>query len=73
MSDNEDVLTVSEVADMCGVSPRTVRRWVRAGFFPGVKRGLGKTSPYRIPRDAVEKFIARRLEELGLEGLDEVK
>ncbi|HEC35368.1 MAG TPA: DNA-binding protein [Anaerolineae bacterium] len=72
MTGNGDFLTASQVANMCGVSSRTVRRWVRAGFFPGTKRGLGKTSPYRIPREAVESFIARRLKELGMEGLDQV-
>ncbi len=72
MSENEGFLRVSQVARMCGVSPRTVRRWVQAGFFPGTKRGLGRTSPYYIPREAVESFIARRLKELGTEGLDRV-
>jgi CheY-like chemotaxis protein/predicted DNA-binding transcriptional regulator AlpA len=57
-------LTSPQVAAMCGVTPRTVHRWVRAGYFPGARKGLGITSPYRIPQDEVEAFIAQMSEGL---------
>jgi excisionase family DNA binding protein len=63
---NGDVLKVPQVAEMCGVDPKTVRRWIEDGFFPGAKRGLGKTSPYRIPRHEVEAFIEDRTKQRGV-------
>lgn len=55
----KETLTTSQIADMCGVTSRTVNRWVRAGYFPGAQRGPGRTSPYRIPKEEVETFIDR--------------
>jgi len=55
--DKREWLTVREVAEMCGVSPRTVRRWVWRGVFPGAAKGMGRTSPYRIPRREVESLL----------------
>ena len=52
-------LTTSQIAEMCGVTSRTVNRWVRAGYFPSAQRAPGRTSPYRIPKDEVETFIAQ--------------
>ena len=65
--EEEEFIKASEAARMCGVSSRTVRRWIKAGLFPGARRGLGKSSPYLIPRREVEAFVARRLKELGEE------
>ena len=53
-----EMLGVSQVAAMCGVTTRTVNRWIRAGYFPGTTRPPGRTSAHRIPKDEVEKFIA---------------
>jgi excisionase family DNA binding protein len=64
MSEKE-TLSTTQVARMCGVTDETIRRWIRQGRFPGAYRGLGVTSPYHIPREEVEAFIARRLEERG--------
>jgi CheY-like chemotaxis protein len=47
---------------MCGVTPRTVTRWVKAGYFPGARKAPGRTSTYRIPRDEVTAFIERMSE-----------
>ena len=60
-----DMLTTTQAAEMCGVTDQTIRRWIRLGRFPGAWRGLGDTSPYRIPRADVEAFIARKLAERG--------
>jgi excisionase family DNA binding protein len=79
MSEKE-TLSTTQVARMCGVTDETIRRWIRQGRFPGAYRGLGVTSPYHIPREEVEAFIARRLEERGagdfkpaVEDTDETK
>lgn len=46
-----------EVAEMYGVTVRTVARWIKDGFLPGAeKKGPTKTSPYRIPKSAIEHF-----------------
>lgn len=37
-----DVLSTHDVADYCGVSPRTVLRWVDAGVLPGFQTGGGR-------------------------------
>ena len=66
MSEKE-TLSTTQVAQMCGVTDETIRRWIRQGRFPGAYRGLGVTSPYHIPREEVEAFIAQRLEERGAE------
>jgi len=61
-----EALTPSEVAEMCGVTARTVNRWVRAGYFPGTLKAPGRTSPYRIPKDEVENFITQMSERVAL-------
>jgi len=42
-------LAVSDVAQGCGVTPATVRRWIRAGRFPHAYRVQGQRGDYRIP------------------------
>jgi len=37
MADNAEYLTVSEVADHCGVSTQTVRNWLCTGKFQTYK------------------------------------
>jgi excisionase family DNA binding protein len=80
MSEEQEMLSTKEAARMCDVSDQTIRRWVKQGRFPGALRGLGHTSPFRIPRESVEAFIARKLEERGsedfqpnVEGREETK
>lgn len=53
----EDLLSASEVAEMMGVTVRTVQRWVRAGHFPDARQGLGKGGKLHIPRENVEAFM----------------
>jgi excisionase family DNA binding protein len=65
-----ETLTASQVAEMCGVTARTVNRWVRAGYFAGATRAPGRTSPYRIPKDEVESFIAQMSERVALHYRD---
>lgn len=57
-------VTVSTAAERLGVRRETVWRWVKDGYFEGVRRkGLGKTSAHLIP---VESVLAVA-EQLGIE------
>jgi excisionase family DNA binding protein len=53
---NDGLLRINEAAQYCGVSPRTVQRWLLRGELPVVK--FGKKT-VRIPSTAVRAFIAR--------------
>lgn len=54
-------LTVAEVADVMRVSTMTVYRLIKAGELGAVR--VGKS--YRIPEDAVDRFLASRYTEAG--------
>ena len=57
---DEPDMTTKEVADLLRVTKVTVTRWIEAGEFPGAyKAGPSKSSPYRIPRQSVNAFIAK--------------
>ncbi len=60
MNEKPEYLTIPQVAELCGVAPRTINRWIKAGYFPGARKGLGKTSPYQIPKADVEAFLERQ-------------
>ena len=51
------LLTVPEVAERLRVNPESVRRWIRQGRLHGVLLG-GTRTGYRIPKSAVDQFIA---------------
>lgn len=57
--DNQQVLTVSQVAELCSVTTRTVQRWIQEGYFPGARKGPGRNSRYSVPQGDVDAFIAR--------------
>lgn len=48
-------LTVGRVAQLFQVQPKTVRKWIKAGRFPGTEQVPGYTGGmmYRIPITAV--------------------
>jgi excisionase family DNA binding protein len=46
--------SIDEVADLLGVSPRTVRRWIKAGKLRAHRFGH-----IRIAHDDLQDFIAR--------------
>ena len=52
-----DFLTRAQVAEYFGVHPRTVERWLRSGSLKGYKLGKAKTSPWRIPKEELDKFL----------------
>jgi excisionase family DNA binding protein len=49
------VLSAEEAAQVCGVSPKTVRRWVKSGRLEAVKRGRS----FRIERSAFGPFMGQ--------------
>ena len=51
--------TRAEVAKYLRVHERTIERWLRTGALVGHKLGTGKTSLWRIPEDAVQKFLKK--------------
>jgi excisionase family DNA binding protein len=54
-----DLLTVSEVAEILRVDETTVRRWVKIGALEAVVLPhLNKRQAYRIKRDTLEKLLA---------------
>ncbi|GER90611.1 hypothetical protein KDW_47730 [Dictyobacter vulcani] len=53
-----NLLTVSEVADMLRVDGTTVRRWVKVGVLEAVTLPHTNTRQvYRIKRETVEKIL----------------
>lgn len=51
--DKPDLLTPAEVAELCNVTPATVRVWIRSGRIPGVRVG----GRFRIHRLDLEKML----------------
>ena len=49
-------MTINEAAEVCGVHPETVRRWVREGKLRGAKIG----HEYRVSRREVSLFWRER-------------
>ena len=56
-------LKTVEVAERFDVNPRTILRWVKAGYFPGSlkKNPFAINSPVVIPEEAVEEFAKAQL------------
>lgn len=55
----DGLLPIAEAAKHCGVSRRTVQRWLALGELPAVKFGKRTT---RIPSAAVRAFIEKNTE-----------
>lgn len=54
-------LSIAEIADRCGVHPKTVHRWMRTDpDFPEVLR-LGQRT-LRVPAVAVDEWLASKAE-----------
>ena len=61
----ERLYTVEEVADYLGVSPATVRIYLRDGRLSGIKIGSGRDAAkahWRVTESALEAFIRSRQE-----------
>jgi excisionase family DNA binding protein len=53
----DQLLTVPEVATQLRITPKTVRRWLRAGKLRGVRLG-GKRVGWRIPQGEVNRLVS---------------
>jgi excisionase family DNA binding protein len=60
MPDNEELLTVHEVAQQLRVDDTTVRRWIKNGVLEAVSLPhSGKRESYRIKRSTVEAILSK--------------
>lgn len=55
----ETILSTSEVANLCGVAPRTVAKWVDAGMLPGSWQ-LPGSGDRRIPSEGLMLFFREK-------------
>jgi excisionase family DNA binding protein len=55
------MLSVKQVAELLGVTPRAIHKWIKRGHFPGAyKLSPASNSPYRIPESDVIAFKEQR-------------
>ena len=58
-NDNEKTLTRQEVADICGVTLRTLWKWVRSGVIPKpIRTGHPTKGPLHWQRRVIINWIA---------------
>ncbi|WP_294610482.1 helix-turn-helix domain-containing protein [uncultured Roseovarius sp.] len=53
----ELMLTIVDVAEICRVCDKTVRRWIKAGDLPAAKLG----GQWRISRRDLNAFVSDRM------------
>jgi len=56
--EDQEWMTVEDVATWLKVHPQSVRRWIKAGDLPAAK--LGDKAGYRISRDDLAAFMKSR-------------
>ncbi len=61
MTAAREYLRAGEIARLCGVSVRTVRRWIAAGTLPSVKVGGVRL----VARQALQEMLAPAAPEWG--------
>lgn len=58
MENEVELLTTQQAAQILRVTPQTIMNMIRRGDLPGRKVGVrGATSPWRIPKESVTKYI----------------
>ena len=58
---NEELKSVQEVAEIFGVTTRTVTNWIKDGVFPNAfKAYTGLRAPYLIPVSDIEAEKEKR-------------
>lgn len=50
-------LTIKQAAEFLGVSTKTVARRIQSGEIVAYKYGESKTSPVRIPEEALREYL----------------
>ena len=59
-SHSEPLLSVPKFAGRVGVSPYTVRKWIKAGALTAIDINMGGKLPvYRIPEGQLEDILTR--------------
>jgi excisionase family DNA binding protein len=62
--DDNDLLTVREVARICRVDDTTVRRWIKGGALEAVALPhSGRRQAYRVKRGVLRRALAPQLSE----------
>ena len=61
--DESLLLTVKEAADQFRCSAAHIRRLIDSGELDAIRLGNGSRSPFRVPRQALESYVARKLEQ----------
>lgn len=54
-TEHQNLLSLSEVADLCGVDYDTVHKWCRAGALPYIE--VGPTNIKRVYRRDAERML----------------
>ena len=54
------MLTVEEVAAELRLKPKTIRKRILDGELAAIKAGSHRTSPYRIPREALDDYLRQQ-------------
>ena len=66
MSNDNDLLTVAEVAQILRCDATTVRRWVKSGILDAVSLPhLNKRQSYRIKRETLDKVLTTSTAEVA--------
>ena len=58
MPDTDGMLKISQVAQLLGVHPTTVRRWSNEGLLPSYN--LGPRRILRFKREDIDKFVTQQ-------------
>jgi excisionase family DNA binding protein len=58
---NNQLLTVSQVAEQLQVTPQTIRNWIDSGVLPAARIGRG----FRIRRTDVDELLSRASAQSG--------
>lgn len=57
MTDDDELLTVAEVAEILKLHEQTARKWVREGKIPGIYMG-SRQAGYRVKRSTINRIMA---------------
>lgn len=54
----ERLLIVEQAAELLGLTPFTVRAWLRSGKLRGVKTSAAMQGQWRVPESAINELVA---------------